>query len=99
MSRGESASAKHRATERASHLRGDRADQEISLTPESRLLAYRRFFGERDEVPWSFKTEVLRDSGTFTSNRRSNRSFRTCGTSNEMTGSGPCSSVGRARPW
>jgi hypothetical protein len=28
------------------------------LTLQSALLACRRFFGERDEVPWSFKTEV-----------------------------------------
>ncbi len=32
--------------------------EEISLTLQSALLACRRFFGERDEVPWSFKTEV-----------------------------------------
>ena len=53
---GGAAVTQHRATERSIH-RGPRR-QEISLTPESALLACRRFFGERDEVPWSFKTEV-----------------------------------------
>ena len=30
------------------------------MTPPGPLLACRRFFGERNEVPWSFETEVRR---------------------------------------
>ena len=45
--------------------------EEISLTPESALIACRRFFGERGEVPWSFKG--LTGFGTFTSVTTSNR--------------------------
>ena len=83
---------------RDSRQKKAKTPEEISLTPQSALLACRRFFGERDEVPWSFKWK-FDGSGTFTSNERANRFGSASAGRASMTKSGPCSSVGRARPW